>query len=532
MASVEINFIKSGWRVFIMMNIRKMMMVGAVALMTTCSTFGSVPMNNTAVVEAATKKEKVALNITKKTVYEGEIVKLKVNGTKAKVTWSSSNKKVAKVSSSGKVQTINAGKVTITAKVGKKAYNCKLTVKGIKGIKVTAIKEERENYGYAGCMNPVGHEDYEGTTLFNTPFSEYPDMIKVTKQTDKEIHISANEAAVFTISGVAESGNIGYYLNKNKYAFARGFVNFATHDGFEYGASNIKWGESYNWSFTCNIQQISKESKLLSNGETKKFEFELYFVSEKALKKDIYADYEEATKKIKVVVTITDFPTYREDCLRWLKSKGFKDSLTDYEKYLWAKSILDDNITYGMGGTRVQPKEFKGCTLTGTQQVCEGQVLIFNVLLNAMGVKAEFVPLNEEDHCVSLVQVDGLWYHCDITNAGYLDAATGISSKEFQEYVKGRKNLAVDDYDSNFDTDKYFCGLTGKINNAVLGLRFSKEEVKYLMKYNGLKYYDPETAIEDNFYIEKETGALVYVPNAPYDGPTEVDDVLWGEDEE
>jgi hypothetical protein len=77
-------------------------------------------------VQAATK---IKLNKTKATLYVGDSVKLKVSGTKKKVTWKSSSKSVATVSSKGVVKAKKQGSTTITATVSKKKYTCKVTVK-------------------------------------------------------------------------------------------------------------------------------------------------------------------------------------------------------------------------------------------------------------------------------------------------------------------------------------------------------------------------------------------------------------------
>lgn len=74
-------------------------------------------------------KVKVALNKKSITLYVGKTQKLKVNGTKKKVKWSSSKKSVASVSSSGKVTAKKKGSATITATVGKTKFKCKVTVK-------------------------------------------------------------------------------------------------------------------------------------------------------------------------------------------------------------------------------------------------------------------------------------------------------------------------------------------------------------------------------------------------------------------
>ena len=70
----------------------------------------------------------IKLNKTKVTVYAGKTVNLKMQGTKKKVTWKSSNKSVATVYK-GKVTAKKAGTATITAKVSGKSYKCKVTVK-------------------------------------------------------------------------------------------------------------------------------------------------------------------------------------------------------------------------------------------------------------------------------------------------------------------------------------------------------------------------------------------------------------------
>lgn len=107
----------------------------------------TVPQWDQIVVEAATKKPK--LNITKKTISEGDSFNLKIKGTKKKVKWSSSNKQVATVTSKGVVKGIDGGSnkktCKITAKVDGKNYTCKVTVKGSSLSKNSLIFEEGES---------------------------------------------------------------------------------------------------------------------------------------------------------------------------------------------------------------------------------------------------------------------------------------------------------------------------------------------------------------------------------------------------
>lgn len=87
-----------------------------------------VPMNdnqvgNTAVVQAAEK-----LSTTKITMTKGKTAKIKVSGTKSKVTYKTSNKKIATVSAKGVVKGVSKGSTTIKVKVGKKTYKVSVKV--------------------------------------------------------------------------------------------------------------------------------------------------------------------------------------------------------------------------------------------------------------------------------------------------------------------------------------------------------------------------------------------------------------------
>ena len=69
-----------------------------------------------------------ALNKTAATLIKGETLQLKLSGTDAVTTWSSSDKSVASVSNAGKVTARKKGMATITAKSGGKKYKCEITV--------------------------------------------------------------------------------------------------------------------------------------------------------------------------------------------------------------------------------------------------------------------------------------------------------------------------------------------------------------------------------------------------------------------
>lgn len=85
----------------------------------------TLPISGTyAIANAAT------VSISKKTLKLdiGQTATLKINGTKSKVTWKSSDNKIATVTSKGLVLGYSSGNATITATVSKKKYFCKVTV--------------------------------------------------------------------------------------------------------------------------------------------------------------------------------------------------------------------------------------------------------------------------------------------------------------------------------------------------------------------------------------------------------------------
>lgn len=97
-------------------------------LVVSCFTVGIVAEGMWGCRQAEAASGKVKLNKKKATLIVGQELRLKISGTKSKVSWKSSNKAVAVVNAAGKVRAKKKGYAIITATVNKKAYKCKITV--------------------------------------------------------------------------------------------------------------------------------------------------------------------------------------------------------------------------------------------------------------------------------------------------------------------------------------------------------------------------------------------------------------------
>lgn len=69
------------------------------------------------------------INVYRKNLYVGDYYDLKINGTKIRPTWKSSNSGIVWVYRNGRILAKRPGTATITASLGSKKFTCKVTVK-------------------------------------------------------------------------------------------------------------------------------------------------------------------------------------------------------------------------------------------------------------------------------------------------------------------------------------------------------------------------------------------------------------------
>ena len=66
--------------------------------------------------------------------------------------------------------------------------------------------------------------------------------------------------------------------------------------------------------------------------------------------------------------------------------------------------------------------------------VFEGYTMAYRYLLNAVGIQSEEIISKEMNHCWNYVQLNGKWYHLDVTYDDP-DFSTGITGRDaFQRF--------------------------------------------------------------------------------------------------
>ena len=178
-------------------------------------------------------KKKISLNRKKATVTVGKQIKLKVKGTKKKVTWKSQKKKIATVSKKGVVKGCKAGKTNITAKVAGKKLVCKVTVKPKKKVngssgtstptpKITSTAGTKETPGQSQSDkpadkptatptgNPTGTSSASPTTPTEVP-TPSPTPVDTSKPEPVFSKNSGSYADAFDLELYAPEGSTIYY---------------------------------------------------------------------------------------------------------------------------------------------------------------------------------------------------------------------------------------------------------------------------------------------------------------------------------
>lgn len=178
----------------------------------------------------------VKLNKTKVSLYVGEKVTLKMIGTSAKPTFTSSNKAVATVSKTGKVTSKKVGTATITAKVKGKSYKCKITVKSALNIDKKTLNISVNTGGYVKVAAPEGfYWDYVNP-------SAAEEIINSEFENSYETNDKGWHEFILHISGLKEGTAKIKFQSNNKKETKYVTVNVSKEgDGTVFSDSEMTW---------------------------------------------------------------------------------------------------------------------------------------------------------------------------------------------------------------------------------------------------------------------------------------------------
>lgn len=127
----------------------------ALPLLSVFSPFSKITGHPATEVQIAQAKAKIRLNKTSLKLKVGASSKLRMIGTRKKVSWKSSKKSVATVSAKGKVKAKGIGKAKITARVARKKYVCKVTVSKKASKTNTASQNQTNQSSQTSQINQV-----------------------------------------------------------------------------------------------------------------------------------------------------------------------------------------------------------------------------------------------------------------------------------------------------------------------------------------------------------------------------------------
>ena len=136
---------------------------------------------------------------------------------------------------------------------------------------------------------------------------------------------------------------------------------------------------------------------------------------------------------------------FEDACEDILKSSGVRNNMSDYEKELRIHNELIKRVVYKES---TNAHNAYGAAVEGIA-VCQGYTLAFNYLLSLCGVQAYTVHgiSGGGPHCWSLVQIDGKYYHTDVTWAdpvGGID--TGSDNDIFYSYFNVTDSVITRDH--------------------------------------------------------------------------------------
>ncbi len=243
--------------------------------------------------EAKVKISKKSITMT-----VGQKTKLKVKGTKKKITWKSKKKAVATVNKKGKVTAKKAGKTTIIAKVGKKKYKCKVIVKPQQqnnmpeSDKILPTPEPDTNTSYSASLAELtksilrsAYTDYNGNPVIQSESSgnDYENLVQIAYDSSTQIITFRYRHRTFRSDGTTGSNNTTTmtmhtdnnisvpvtYVWSDRYGFSSTYTTnvivnqYRVTNNYQFSVTNGNYSEQMNSTANQQLKEAFNEWDIL-----------------------------------------------------------------------------------------------------------------------------------------------------------------------------------------------------------------------------------------------------------------------------
>lgn len=386
-------------------------------------------------------------------IEENETYKLKFLGATTKVKWKSSNQAVVTVSKYGTITAHNIGKARVVAIMNGERFICEVCVvqkTASDSVSPTPIKEATLTPTVtespvmiptivippSGDSSVVPGQVTEPDPDPVTPTIE-PTPTNAPTATPTEIPTNVplfNNSATILLKDSLTKEEYEYHGDYYNSTYVesiedlRPIINKTIASRSTYNFCAFVYSRRGTLDYYSNQQAALTRNLLLCNDESKWMD--CYYARGSYLFRTLGYDYQEMCGAgIDIIVFDKEFDegdysiysiygyadtTAAEFTQVQAKITGILPSInhgTTYDKVKNALDYLCDHINYQNGGRRAQSAY--GALIDGAC-VCEGYASAYKLLLDAMGIPCEIV--STKSHAWNIVQVDGQWYHVDVTH--------------------------------------------------------------------------------------------------------------------
>ncbi len=301
--------------------------------------------------DAATEK----ISRTKKTIYTGETFKLKIKNSSGTFKWTSADKSIATVSrKKGRVKGISEGTTVITAKSGNKKYSCSVTVRS-------------KTYGLL-----IPHE--------KTPY-----------QASYTITAKDPDSLILDLREALENGASYIEVKYDRYDAPYWWKIISNR--------LIYYSELSGYMPAMGLYAAKEDSSLILKPTYKK--------AWKAITYLRHTDYEISEE----VREVLDAAYQMANEAISLYPDDIKEAL------LYINNRICDMTTYSSpipAKAECPQRDADGVFFLG-DGVCEAYTAALRIILNILGIENNVLVNNRGSHIWNYVNIDGTWYHIDVT---------------------------------------------------------------------------------------------------------------------